>query len=232
MVTFRLQSEDEEAEVEFSEEELATFEEFLLHARRIEACPVVQMGMPFSFSIACAENADASVTVSLPEVSLVELYLHRLRPIILKKDRTHFYKVCNILSRHFTHPAIAKAISEERKLHRGAKIEHTLKISASVGGRDVLLTSDEVLHDYLNGLPEGYHSHQRERRNFERLHAMFSTELGRALCLWLLQEKGGAILRLAEFVRGIIDAYTGIPTQPIRVDLLTFKVGEHASQRG
>jgi hypothetical protein len=129
-----MQYGDEQAEVEFSEEELAILEEFLLHARRIEAFPIVQMGMPFAFSIAWAESVGASVTVSLPEVSLLELYLHRLRPIILKKDRTNFDKVCRILSRQFMHPAIAKAISEERKLYRGAKIEHTLKISANVGG--------------------------------------------------------------------------------------------------
>jgi hypothetical protein len=30
--------------------------------------------------------------------------------------------------------------------------------------------------------------------------------------LWLLQEKGRAILRMAEFVRGIIDTYRGIRT--------------------
>ena len=47
-----MQYGDEQAEVEFSEEELAIVEEFLLHARRIDACPIVQMEMPFAFSIA------------------------------------------------------------------------------------------------------------------------------------------------------------------------------------
>ena len=68
---------------------------------------------------------------------LVELYLYRLRPIILKKDRTNFDKVCRILSRKFTFPAIAKGISEERKLYRGANIENTLKISSNVDGAQV-----------------------------------------------------------------------------------------------
>ena len=223
MVTFRMQYGDEEAEVECSEEEMTILERFLWHARRIEACPLVQMGMPFSFRIGWEQNGPTSVTVSLPEWSLVELYLYRLRPIILKKDRTNFDKVCRILSRKFTFPAIAKGISEERKLYRGANIENTLKISSNVDGTDVLLTSDTVLMDYLYGLAE-YHDDEKHRKNFERLYVMFPTELGQALCLWLLQEKGGAILRIAEFIRGIIDTYRGITTQPIRADLLAFRV--------
>jgi hypothetical protein len=69
-----MQYGDEQAEVEFSEEELAILEEFLLHARRIDACPIVQMRMPFAFSIAWAESAGASATVSLPEVSLIKVH--------------------------------------------------------------------------------------------------------------------------------------------------------------
>ena len=76
---------DEEAEVEGSEEEITILERFLWHARRIEACPVVQMGMPFSFRIGWEQNDPNSVTVSFPEWSLVELHLYRLRPLILKK---------------------------------------------------------------------------------------------------------------------------------------------------
>jgi hypothetical protein len=98
--------------VEFSEE-MTILERFLQHARRIEACPVVRMRMPFSFRIGSEENGPTSVTVSLPEWLLVELYLYRLRPIILKKVRTNFDKVCRILSRQFTLPAIANAISEK-----------------------------------------------------------------------------------------------------------------------
>lgn len=223
MVTFRMQYGDEEAEVECSEEEMTILERFLWHARRIEACPLVQMGMPFSFRIGWEQNGPTAVTVFLPEWSLVELYLYRLRPIILKKDRTNFDKVCRILSRKFTFPIIVKGISEERKLYRGANIENTLKISSNVDGTDVLLTSDTVLMDYLYGLAE-YHDDEKHRKNFERLYVMFPTELGQALCLWLLQEKGGAILRIAEFIRGIIDTYRGITTQPIRADLLAFRV--------
>jgi hypothetical protein len=230
MATLRLQYGDEEAEVEFSEEEMTILERFLRHARRIEACPVVQMGMPFSFRIGWEENGPTSVTVSLPEWSLVELYLYRLRPILLKKERTNFDKVCGILSRKFTLPAIANAIGEERKLYRGANIEATLKISSNVDGTDVLLTSDTVLNDYLYGLAE-YHDDERRRKNFECLYVMFPTELGQALCLWLLQEKGGAILRMAEFVRGIVDTYRGVTTQPIRADLLAFKVGAGTPQQ-
>ena len=66
-----------------------------------------------------------------------------------------------------------------------------LKISSNVDGTDVFLTSDTVLNDYLYGLAE-YHDDERRRKNFERLYVMFPTELGQALCLWFLQEKGGA----------------------------------------
>jgi hypothetical protein len=156
-------------------------------------------------------------------VSEKPVYLYRLRPILLKKDSTNFDKVCRILSRTVTLPAIAKAISEERKLYEGANIEATLKISSNADGTDVLLTSNTVLLDYLYGFAE-YHDHENRRKNFERLYVMLPTELGQALCLWLRQEKGGAILRMAEFVRGIIDSYRGVTTQPICAALLAFKV--------
>jgi hypothetical protein len=224
MAIFKLCYGDEEADVEFSDGELTVLEEFLQISRRIEECPVVQMGMPFGFKIAFEEGGSVSVTVSLPEWSLVELYLYRLRPIILKKDHTNFDKVCRILSRKCYISRIVKAISEERKLYRGANIYHTLRFSSNVGGMDILLTSEEALHDYLNGLAE-YHNSERERQNFERLCGILPVEFGRTLCFWLLQEKGGAILRIAEFVREIIDLYRGVTTPRIRAELLAFKLG-------
>jgi len=223
MAIFNFHYGDEEADIEFSDRELTVLEEFLKLARRIEECPVVQMGMPFGFRLAFEEGGSISVSVTLPEWSLVELYLCRLRPIILKKDRTNFDKVCRILSSKCRIPMILKAISDERKLYRGANIDHTLRLSSNVGGRDILLTSDEALHSYLNGLAE-YHNSEIERQNFERMCGMLPVEFGRALCLWLLQEKGGAILRIAEFVRGFIDLYMGVATPRIRAELLKFGV--------
>ena len=172
----------------------------------------------------CSRLAGQRATVSLPEWFLVELYLYRLRPIILKKDRTNFDKVCRILSHKCHISSIVKAISEERKLYRGENIYHTMRLSSNVGGRDILLTGEEALHNYLNGLAE-YHNSERERQNFERMCGILPVEFGRALCLWLLQEKGGAILRIAEFVREIIDLYRGVATPRIRAELLGFKVG-------
>jgi hypothetical protein len=224
MAIFKMCYGDEEADIEFSDEELSILKEFVQLARKIEECPVVQMGMPFGFKIAFEEGGSVSVTVSLPEWSLVQLYLYRMRSIILDKDRTNFYKVCRILSSKCHIPEILKAISEERKLYQGENIYNTLRFSSNVGGRDILLTSGQVLHDYLNGMTE-YHSFERERKNFERVCGMLPIEFGRALCLWLLQEKGGATLRIAEFVRSIIDVYRGVTTPPIRAELLAFKVG-------
>jgi transposase len=44
-----------------------------------------------------AELAKRRMRSQMPQSSLVELYMHQLRPIILKKDRTNFDKVCRLL---------------------------------------------------------------------------------------------------------------------------------------
>ena len=131
---------------------------------------------------------------------------------------------CRILTRKIHLPGFQQDISNERNLYRGANITNLLCLSAIVGGRKILLTSNEVLHNYLYGLAE-YHSYEMQRANFERACGILPIEFGRALCLWLAQEKGGAILRIADFVRGIIDSYKGVTTPPIRAELLAFKVG-------
>jgi hypothetical protein len=71
--------EEEEADVEFSDGELMVLEEFLQLARRVEECPVVQMGMPFGFKIAFEEGGNVSVGVREHHAPLRMLYSPWLR---------------------------------------------------------------------------------------------------------------------------------------------------------
>jgi hypothetical protein len=209
---------DQNTEIAFSKGELNILEKFLQQARYIESTSLVQMGMPISCKIHFEQDKNTSVSVTLPDWELVETYLHRLRPIILQDEETNFFKICKLLKRRIELPRIRKAVDEEIELYQGANINSTVRLSIN----DELITCERVLQDYLNGFE--FHRDNERRGKIDRLIQFLPLEYLRAYWFWLLQEKGGAILRIAECVRIIIDAYKKTESPKIRTHLLAFNL--------
>jgi len=215
-ITLKLFFDDpeENVSIQFSKQELSLLENFLECARKIESSKIVQLGMPFSFNIQHEQGKDATVTFTLPDWQFVESYLHRLRPVILQKEKTNFYKICDLLSRRIELPRVRKAIKEEKQLYQGTGIHSIMKFSIN----NELIASEDMLQKYLNAFE--FHRDDAKRESLEKFNAAFPLEAMKVFLFWLLQEKGGSILRVSEFVRKIVDTANSRQSEPLKAYLL------------
>jgi len=204
----------EESTFQLSEVDKSLLENFLQFARKIESSKIVKIGMPFSFNSNHKQGEEATVIFTLPDWEYVESYIHRLRPIILQNEKTNFYKICNLLAHKIEIPRIRKAIKEEKMLFQGEGINGIMKVKLN----DQIITSEDMLQKYLNAFE--FHKDEDKRQEIKKLNEAMPLETMKVFIFWLLQEKGGAILRIAEFVRKIIDTINGIESEPIKAELL------------
>ena len=204
----------EQIEVGFREEDVQLLEEFIAQARRVEQCSLAQSRMPSALKIELNQRSDSYASVTLPNWEHVEVFLHRMRPIILKNERTNFYKICNILSRNIPLSRAREQVKEERELYEGARIHGVVQVYS----QEELLTSDRVLQDYLNGFE--YHRDKDRQERLARLNGFLPLEAQRVLWYWLLLEKGASAIRVAEWTRHLCDAIRETETPPLNVGLL------------
>jgi hypothetical protein len=214
-VRLLLNYNNEEIKVSFEESEIKILEDFLSCAREIESCKIVQITMPFNFKWFW-DNQSKKITseLKIPDWELMQAYLHRLRPIVLQKEKTYFLKICKILKRGFESPILRKMIDEEIMLYKGAKIESIQKIK--INERNLI--SEEMFKEYINAFE--YHRDDSFREKLNKIDEVINTKF---IFYWLSQEKGGSILRVAEFVRPLIDFLKGVKSKPINTNLLSFR---------
>lgn len=205
----------EKVEISLSDDDLQVLEEFVDHARKLEQCSLVQSGMFFSFNFQFNENLGAKSEIAIPDWELVEVYLHRIRPIILTNERTYFFRVCKLIKKNISLPKAQQQVAKEMQLYRGEKIHQIVQIYSN----GELLTCEEIFQDYLNGFE--YHRDKDRRDNLEKLNWLLPIESTRVLWYWLLQEKGASIIRVAEWIRRLSDVVRQRETNPLNIHLLS-----------
>jgi hypothetical protein len=149
MITLKLKfsnSDEEETICSFEESEINLLEEFLKNAREIESCKIVQMRMPVNRKIHFDnQRKEIRTDSNFPDWELMRSYLMCLRPIILQKEKTNFYKICNILLRRIKAPDIRKKIKEEYRLYEGANIQGTVRMA--INGESIIY--EDIFTKYL-----------------------------------------------------------------------------------
>lgn len=182
---------------EFSSDEWERLLRFAEYAEELEETALFQNGGEIRANFSLDGNGvfnDSSVFPSRPVVA--EL-IHALRPIILQKEPTHFLRVCNLLSKHYSHPYLRKMIDRLRR--------HFVVNPSEDGWRfevdEFALNSEEALDAWLNAYE--YHRDADKRAELERLHAGPPNDFSKAVFLLLLLRKAEAAITVAGLIRAI-----------------------------
>ena len=134
----------------------------------------------------------------LPPWDDVIVFLHRLRPIYLQNEATHFYRICNFISHRIAHEYVRAIVSANRDLYSGRHMRSMLRISVN----EVVLNSEKALANWLNS--HEYHRDSDKREFIESLNPVFPLDASRVIFLSLLTDKLKAMSGIAALVSVIL----------------------------
>ena len=128
------------------------------------------------------------VQVELPKDNDFAALLHCLRPFVLKKEPTNYYKISNLLSKNIQNPLIMGLLKEVRETWSGAAAASVMQVTAMTlkGENDAKqeIISDEFLYKRLNAYE--YHSDVEKKTSIYTLHKYFPVEATKALLINLV----------------------------------------------
>ena len=133
----------------------------------------------------------------------VWLFLHKFRPIYLTTEPTNFHRICNLLNKHFDHPAFRNFI----RIRKNEYSCRQITIGAPIRVGKWVINSDEFLDHYLNA--HEYHRDQDKQRDIEGIRKVFPDEAQWALLCMLLICKAYAAKDVGRFIRTLIERQDG-----------------------
>jgi hypothetical protein len=173
----------------------ADLKEFLECAARLNECSFAQ-DPSFLSKISFKLSKDGSVRSegTLPPDEQIEAFLLRLRPIYLQKERTHFERIANHISKHINDSAITETIRVWKREYDGRAFQEM--ITMSVG--PITINSEQFLDDYLNAIE--YHRDKERRKKIHQVTEHYSLDVQKTIVAFLLFFRLSAINRLTSFL--------------------------------
>jgi hypothetical protein len=180
---------------DFSDAIRADLKEFLECASRLNECSFAQ-DPSFLSKISFKLGKDGSIRSEgpLPSDEQIEAFLLRLRPIYLQKERTHFERIANHVSKHINDSAITETIRAWKREYDGRTFQEM--ITMSVG--PITINSEQFLDDYLNAIE--YHRDKERRKKIHQVAEHFPLDVQKPIVAFLLFFRLSAINRLTSFL--------------------------------
>jgi hypothetical protein len=180
----------------FSEEQRSDLREFLECAKRLNECAFAQDWSVLSKISIRFGGKDGGIknVGSVPPDEQIEVFLHRLRPIYLQKERTNFNKIANLVSSHICVPEIVETIRAWKREYDGRASQDLFKMSVDL----TTLNSQEFLDNYLNALE--YHRDRERREKIQQVSQHYPLDVQKPIVVMLLFFRLSAINQLASFI--------------------------------
>jgi hypothetical protein len=187
-------------EYELSDDEISVLEAFIKEADEVWNTDFIQTGEKGTLNIkGDADSDEVTISVLLPDWGRVIVFLHRLRPILLKDEKTNFYKIRNLLAKKLDHPYFRNLLTRYHQMYSGKNYQAEVRITSN----EALLNSEDTLLDWLNS--HEFHRNEDKRKFIESLHQMLPLDASKVFFLRLLIDKAKATHLLAGFIRVVLD---------------------------
>jgi len=184
--------EKERLHGQFSDEDWKSLTRFLALSFRLAECRIAVTRDQLNFGISGGGEKPVTFSATLPPEDDIAAFLHRMRPFILKREPSNFYRVRNLLTRYMTHPQIRRHLDGLRDLYEGKKVPF------SMGYNDTEITPIDTVDSWLNA--SEYHQDEDKQAEMDALYSVFPEPSARALFLTYMLERANAIGKLGEFV--------------------------------
>ncbi|MCF7807057.1 MAG: hypothetical protein K9M49_02140 [Candidatus Marinimicrobia bacterium] len=192
-------TEPREIAIMLDSKNISILNNYLEYSEHLFASEFLKVANDTSLKFGWNKDEGYTTTYTLPPNEMIEAFLHRLRPFVLKKEDTHFMKVYGIISKNINDQSIRAILKDTRQYWEGEKIQQLFKISDNDG----ILNSHDSLMKFLNAYE--YHRDKEKAKRFASIQEMFGGKDGlKSFYLFMLTDIAQAIGKLAGIVEVIL----------------------------
>ena len=180
--------------ISIADDEWSTLLEFKKYIDQLNESDAMKGGLKVNYGFKYKAGESLRLESTQPSDDVVAVLLHRLRPVILQKEKTYFHKVCNILSKNINHSKFHEITKGLRELFSGINFQKQIVIKTN----NVTMNSDEVLMKWLNA--HEYHRDEDKKKFIEELHRRLPFENTKAIYLSMIIDKINSTLYLSHII--------------------------------
>jgi hypothetical protein len=183
--------------IEFTENEWLQLQAYLREVKELQATRFAQQDSEVNLNLKWDKNVGITCSVAMPPLDEVLAFLHRMRPLILKREPASFLKVRKMIEQKLKgagNPLLAFSL----ELFQGESLEKQVVMKSN----DKIINSEKMLFTWLNA--HEYH-HDHDKQEFlETLHKVLPLEWSRGVFVSFLIDKTKAIFMLASLIELIL----------------------------
>jgi len=184
---------------EFDDEEWGHMREFCDYCSELAQIRLFKKGGTVRFNVTLTRDGLQDNTV-IPSDEIICELLHELRPFVLEKEATHFYRICNTVARRFEDGQIRDSIAQMEKVYQSEQFRKQVKIEFN---NTCIINSDKTLDAWLNGFE--YHRNGDKRLLIAAINEILPMQPLKAVFLHMLIEKTTAIFTLRNFLLPVLN---------------------------
>lgn len=203
-----------QVQVSLTQPEIALLRDFAHYAQQLAECQYVREKPQAKLRLRFSRSQPMRVFPTLPSRDACDSFLFRLRPFVLKNERTYFLSVCSLLGRSIPDPGLHALLKSYRDQWAARGFRSMLHIADNFGP----LSTDNALMDYLNAYE--YHREEVKRHRLQATHDAMGEQGIRAYYFQLLAEKAAAVINIAALCGCVVG------------DVHEFKINFERSTRG
>lgn len=156
-------------------------------------------GLPVELNISFQQGEGLRFNTVEPTEDQRAVILHKLRPMLLKKEPASFDRACAVVSRSTDHEFMSAHLRRLRDVYNGTDLRSTVIISRG----ETVLNSEAAFEHWLNGFE--YHRDADRAAVITDADALLPLEAIRPLYLTMLQEKLKAMTLLANIASKMLE---------------------------
>lgn len=187
-----------------SKENYELFLEFEEYSDSLLQTKIIVEGFDARLKIHGEIDGKIQTIIKLPNWEEIQIVLHKIRPIILQKERTNFLKINNCLKKEFTTTELFSLLEICHDLYLG----NIFRSSINMNINGYFLTSEKFLNDWLNAYE--YHRDKEKRVFLQQIQTVFPEEISKFFFITLLTEKIKAIRLLNQIVKLILGKISSV----------------------
>lgn len=219
---------EEVVELEFTDNEWETLQDFAKYAAKLEKNSLVQEGIPSSLNINWTAGEGLKVDTKLPSDEQIDALLMKLRPFLLNDSPANFNRVRNVVLKAANNQRVRNHLDTLQYLYSGERQQSLFVAGACPKGQDPkIINSEEMLQIWLNG--DRFHQDKDKERILNAMHGIMPPESSIALFLFLITDKVTAILALQRMVALLTGEHDTIFVEVILHEPVHYHAFLHAS---
>lgn len=184
---------------DFPDPEWAQLLQYLDASFRLADCRFAETRSQLSLNVSWKQGEQVAFKAGLPPEDDIAAFLLRMRPFILQKEPTYFFKIRKILMQHIALPSARRYLDGLADRYTGKKIPMMIEVSSQAG--TLSLTSDEAIKKWLNAFE--YHQLPKERVELLAMYEVFPENSARVLFLYAMLERASAIGKMGALIDGL-----------------------------